>query len=95
MAAEFARHTGSRQPKESGAFLEGFLRGGSEVLLQDEHCCSYSTLGYASSVKQISRTLFPSSAEACRTSIRLRAVACSKRFGADANKDFSGSALAK
>jgi len=36
VAAEFARHTGSRQPKESGAFLEGFLRGGSEVLLQDE-----------------------------------------------------------
>lgn len=34
--AEFARHTGSRQPKESGAFLEGFLRGGSEVLVQDE-----------------------------------------------------------
>jgi hypothetical protein len=27
---------GPRQPKESGAFLEGFLRGGSEVLLQDE-----------------------------------------------------------
>jgi hypothetical protein len=36
VAAEFARHTGSRQPKESGAFLEGFLRGGSEVLVQDE-----------------------------------------------------------
>jgi len=36
VAAEFARHTGSRQPKESGAFLEGFLTGGSEVLLQDE-----------------------------------------------------------
>src|SRR5262249_61618742 len=36
VAAEFARHTGSRPPKESGAFLEGFLRGGSEVLLQDE-----------------------------------------------------------
>lgn len=36
VAAEFARHTGSRQLKESGAFLEGFLRGGSEVLLQDE-----------------------------------------------------------
>jgi hypothetical protein len=36
VAAEFERHTGSRQPKESGAFLEGFLRGGSEVLLQDE-----------------------------------------------------------
>jgi hypothetical protein len=36
VAAEFARHTGPRQPKESGAFLEGFLRGGSEVLLQDE-----------------------------------------------------------
>ena len=29
-------HTGPREPKESGAFLEGFLRGGSEVLLQDE-----------------------------------------------------------
>jgi len=36
VAAEFARHTGSRQPKESGAFLEGFLRGGSEVLLEDQ-----------------------------------------------------------
>lgn len=36
VATEFAHHTGSRQPKESGAFLEGFLRGGSEVLLQDE-----------------------------------------------------------
>lgn len=36
VAAEFARRTGSRQPKESGAFLEGFLRGGSEVLLQDD-----------------------------------------------------------
>jgi len=36
VAADFARHTGSRQPKESGAFLEGFLRGGSEVLLQDD-----------------------------------------------------------
>ena len=36
VATEFARHTGSRLPKESGSFLEGFLRGGSEVLLQDE-----------------------------------------------------------
>ena len=36
VATEFAHHTGSHQPKESGAFLEGFLRGGSEVLLQDE-----------------------------------------------------------
>ncbi|HLJ88183.1 MAG TPA: DUF5682 family protein, partial [Candidatus Angelobacter sp.] len=36
VATEFERHTGSRLPKESGAFLEGFLRGGSEVLLQDE-----------------------------------------------------------
>ena len=36
VAAEFARRTGSREPKEAGAFLEGFLRGGSEVLLQDE-----------------------------------------------------------
>src|SRR5437660_591544 len=36
VAAEFARHTGSRQPRESGAFLEGFLRGGAEIRLQDE-----------------------------------------------------------
>ena len=36
VGTEFLRHTGSHQPKESGAFLEGFLRGGSEVLLQDE-----------------------------------------------------------
>jgi uncharacterized protein DUF5682 len=36
VASEFARHTGSRQPKEAGDFLEGFLRGGSEVLLQDQ-----------------------------------------------------------
>ena len=36
VASEFARHTGLRRPKDSGAFLEGFLRGGSEVLLQDE-----------------------------------------------------------
>jgi len=35
VSAEFARHTGSRQPQESGAFIEGFLRGGSEVLLED------------------------------------------------------------
>src|SRR5215470_1524937 len=36
VGSEFARHTGSRQPKEAGDFLEGFLRSGSEVLLQDE-----------------------------------------------------------
>lgn len=36
VATEFAHHTGPREPKDSGAFLEGFLRGGSEVLLQDE-----------------------------------------------------------
>jgi hypothetical protein len=36
VATEFARHTGPHEPKDSGAFLEGFLRGGSEVLLQDE-----------------------------------------------------------
>jgi hypothetical protein len=35
VAAEFARHTGAKQPKDSGEFLEGFLRGGAEVLLQD------------------------------------------------------------
>src|SRR5581483_5864446 len=36
VATEFARHTGPRLPKESAAFLGGFLQGGSEVLLQDE-----------------------------------------------------------
>jgi hypothetical protein len=36
IAAAFARNTGSRTPQHSGPFLEGFLRGGSEIILQDE-----------------------------------------------------------
>src|SRR5215469_1474119 len=36
VAAAFSRHTIGETPKRSGAFLENFLRGGSEVLLQDE-----------------------------------------------------------
>jgi hypothetical protein len=36
VAAAFARHTQHRTPQHGGDFLEGFLRGGSEVLLQDE-----------------------------------------------------------
>ena len=35
-AAAFSRHTGSNTPQHAGAFLEGFLRGGSEILLHDE-----------------------------------------------------------
>ena len=36
VASAFSRHTGGRNPKHAGAFLEGFLRGGSEIILQDE-----------------------------------------------------------
>jgi len=36
IAASFSRHTGSSEPKRAGAFLEGFLSGGSEVMLQDQ-----------------------------------------------------------
>jgi hypothetical protein len=36
VAAAFERHTLLRTPQHAGGFLEGFLRGGSEVLLQDE-----------------------------------------------------------
>lgn len=36
VAAAFSRHTIGETPQRSGAFLEHFLQGGSEVLLQDE-----------------------------------------------------------
>ncbi|SNT09160.1 hypothetical protein SAMN05421770_104122 [Granulicella rosea] len=36
VAAAFARHTGDREPQHAGAFLEGFLRGGAEIILHDE-----------------------------------------------------------
>jgi hypothetical protein len=36
VAAAFSRHTMGETPSRAGAFLESFLRGGSEVLLQDE-----------------------------------------------------------
>jgi len=65
VAAEFARHTGSRQPKESGAFLEGFLRGGSEVLLQDEPLlqlldvwlCDLSEMDFTDSLPLLRRSM--------------------------------------
>jgi len=65
VAAEFARHTGSRQPKESGAFLEGFLRGGSEVLLQDEPLlqlldawlCELSDMDFTDSLPLLRRSM--------------------------------------
>lgn len=65
IAAEFARHTGSRQPKESGAFLEGFLRGGSEVLLQDqqllqlldEWLCELSETDFTESLPLLRRSM--------------------------------------
>lgn len=34
--AAFSRHTGTREPREAGMFLQGFLRGGAEILLQDD-----------------------------------------------------------
>ncbi|HEY4358056.1 MAG TPA: DUF5682 family protein [Acidobacteriaceae bacterium] len=36
ITAAFARHTGTREPREAGAFLQGFLRGGAEILFQDD-----------------------------------------------------------
>lgn len=65
VAAEFARHTGSRQPKESGAFLEGFLRGGSEILLQDEALlqlldvwlCELSEMDFTDSLPLLRRSM--------------------------------------
>jgi len=35
VAVEFVRHTNSGDPKNAGQFLEAFLRGGAEVILQD------------------------------------------------------------
>ncbi len=35
-AVAFSRHTSPKTPQYAGAFLEGFLRGGSEILLHDE-----------------------------------------------------------
>lgn len=35
VSAAFSRHTWSQAPQRAGAFLENFLSGGSEVLLQD------------------------------------------------------------
>jgi len=34
--AAFSRHMSGQEPQKSGAFLEGFLSGGSEVILQDQ-----------------------------------------------------------
>jgi len=35
VAVAFARHTAAGSPQHAGAFLEAFLRGGSEIILQD------------------------------------------------------------
>jgi len=35
VAVEFVRHTNAGDPKNAGQFLEAFLRGGAEVILQD------------------------------------------------------------
>ena len=35
VSSAFARHTDGREPQHAGTFLESFLRGGSEILLQD------------------------------------------------------------
>ena len=65
VTAEFARHTGPRQPKDAGAFLEGFLRGGSEVLLQDEPLlqlldvwlCELSDMDFTDSLPLLRRSM--------------------------------------
>jgi hypothetical protein len=35
VSVEFVRHTGSGDPQSAGQFLEAFLRGGADVILQD------------------------------------------------------------
>jgi Family of unknown function (DUF5682) len=36
VSAAFSRHMSGQEPQKAGAFLEGFLSGGSEVILQDQ-----------------------------------------------------------
>src|SRR5260370_35438292 len=36
VSVAFSRHMSGQEPQTAGAFLEGFLSGGSEVILQDQ-----------------------------------------------------------
>src|SRR5215471_8377127 len=86
VAAEFARNTGSRLPKESRAFLEGFLRGARRCSCKTNRFCSCLMPGCAILVERTSLILFHCSAEACRVSTQLRGAGCSRKFSADSNK---------
>jgi hypothetical protein len=61
----FSRHTGGRPPQHAGPFLEGFLRGGFEILLHDEvllqlidaWLCSLSEEDFMESLPLLRRSL--------------------------------------
>jgi hypothetical protein len=65
ISSAFARHTTSHDPAHAGAFLEAFLRGGSEILLQDAPLlqlidawlCSLSPDDFTNSLPLLRRSL--------------------------------------
>src|SRR5215471_6824026 len=97
VAAEFARHTGFRQPKESGAFLEGFLTGGSEVLLQDEPLlqlldtwlCDLSEADFTESLPLLRRSTSSFDTVARRRLLEKVQHGRQERSGAAAQPDFA------
>ena len=102
VAMEFARHTGASLPKESGAFLEGFLRGGSEVLLQDEPLlqlldvwlCELSETDFTDSLPLLRRSMSSFDAIARRRLLekvqrgRQQSTLAASGSGADSNPAF-------
>src|ERR1700719_1687549 len=72
--------------KNRGLSLKVSCAAGRRYSCKTSRCCSYLTLGCASSVKRISLILFRCCAEACRASTQLHAAACLRKFSADASK---------
>ena len=66
VAAAFARHTTAGDPQHAGAFLEAFLRGGSEIILQDASLlslvdawlCTLSPEEFMAALPLLRRSLF-------------------------------------
>jgi hypothetical protein len=102
VATEFEHHTGSRQPKDSGAFLEGFLRGGSEVLMQDEPLlqlldawlCELSETDFTDSLPLLRRSLSSFDTVSRRRVFekvqrgRQQSTSASSNFGTESNPAF-------
>jgi hypothetical protein len=65
VSAAFSRHMSGQEPQKAGAFLEGFLSGGSEVILQDlpllqlmdEWICELEEQDFVESLPLLRRTL--------------------------------------